>query len=570
MRYFALACDYDGTLADEGIVSASTLDALQRLKNSGRRPILVTGRQLNDLFQVFPEHAIFDRIVSDNGAVLYAPASRETKALAQPPPAAFLDALREKGVPFTVGEVIVATVEPYDTAVLEAIKEQGLELQVIYNKGSVMILPSGVNKSTGLAAALAELGLSEHNTVGIGDGENDHALLAFCELGVAVSDAIPTLKERADLTTTFPSSRGVEELIGRLLTDDLAAVQPQRPDRQIALGKTAEGQGDVSIPSYGSALVIAGPSGSGKTTVVRALIERLVKNNYQVCVVDPEGDYDQLEKFVALGSPSRAPETPEIFQILQNPKSNVSVNLLGVAVADRPVYFSGLFPKLQELRSRAGRPHWIIIDEAHHLIPDSWHPAQGALPERLSETVLVAVQVESVLQSALKSMTGIIAVGPSPGLTISQFSQAIGVASPVLASLRHEKNQVIFWPTSDTAPPTRVEIAPPSDEARRHKRKYAGGELPPDRSFYFKGPEGKLNLRAQNLNTFIQLAEGVDDETWLHHLRQGDYSKWMTKNIKDKELAAEVAEIESHRAASGKESRARVVEAINKRYTAPA
>ena len=50
--------------------------------------------------------------------------------------------------------------------------------------------------------------------------------------------------------------------------------------------------------------------------------------------------------------------------------------------------------------------------------------------------------------------------------------------------------------------------------------------LPPDKSFYFRGPEGKLNLRAQNLMLFLQLADGVDDETWLHHLRQGDYSGW--------------------------------------------
>jgi hypothetical protein len=228
MRYFALACDYDGTLADAGVVSPSTLDALQRLKDSGRKPILVTGRQLDDLFQVFPEHAIFDRILADNGAVLYSPASRETKTLGEPPPAAFLDALRLRGVPFSAGKVIVATVEPYDVAVLEAIKEQGLELQVVYNKGSVMVLPSGLNKSTGLAAALGELGLSEHNTVAVGDGENDNALLAFCELGVAVSDAIPTLKDRADLTTTLPASRGVKELIDRILANDLAGVEPPR------------------------------------------------------------------------------------------------------------------------------------------------------------------------------------------------------------------------------------------------------------------------------------------------------------------------------------------------------
>jgi hypothetical protein len=159
MRYFALACDYDGTLADEGTVSPTTLAAVQRFKDSGRKAILVTGRQLDDLMQVFPDHAICDRIVADNGAVLYSPASRETKILGEPPLPAFLDALRRRGVPFSVGQVIVATVEPYDVAVLQVIKELGLELHVIYNKGSVMILPSGLNKSTGLLAALSELGV---------------------------------------------------------------------------------------------------------------------------------------------------------------------------------------------------------------------------------------------------------------------------------------------------------------------------------------------------------------------------------------------------------------------------
>jgi hypothetical protein len=228
-----------------------------------------------------------------------------------------------------------------------------------------------------------------------------------------------------------------------------------------------------------------------------------------------------------------------------------------------------VFPKLQELRTRAGRPHWIVIDEAHHLIPKSWDPAVGTLPEKLPETVLVTVEVDSVLPAALKSMTGIIAVGTSPDVTIRQFSEATGSRSPVLEPLPHEKGEVVFW-GGGTGDPIRVKIAPPSDETRRHKCKYAGGELPPDRSFYFKGPEGKLNLRAQNLNIFIQLAEGVDDDTWLHHLRHSDYSKWMTDNIKDKDLVAEVAAIEhNHAAESAKQSRAQVIEAINKRYTAP-
>jgi len=229
MRYLSLACDYDRTLADEGTVAPATLAAIGRLKASGRTPILVTGRQVDDLQHVFPELDAFDRVVAENGAVLYTPASQEQKALADPPLPEFLDALRLHNVkPLSVGRVIVATEEPYDTAVLAAIKELGLELQVIYNRESVMVLPSGINKATGLQAALSELRISTHQTIGIGDGENDHSLLHACGLGVAVANAVPSLKEEADLVTRQESGKGVEELIDRLLLNDLADVEPHR------------------------------------------------------------------------------------------------------------------------------------------------------------------------------------------------------------------------------------------------------------------------------------------------------------------------------------------------------
>src|SRR5262249_41723047 len=57
------------------------------------------------------------------------------------------------------------------------------------------------------------------------------------------------------------------------------------------------------------------------------------------------------------------------------------------------------------------------------------------------------------------------------------------------------------------------------------------GELPPDRSFYFRGPEGKLNLRCRNLAFFLEVAAGVDDDTLLYHLRHGDYSRWFRDAI---------------------------------------
>ena len=222
MRYLALACDYDGTIASHGSVREETVAALQRVVESGRKLLLVTGRQLEDLLAIFPQVTLFARVVAENGAVLYDPARREEKILAAPPPEEFHHALRGRGVwPLSLGHVIVATEHPYETAVLDTIQSLGLELQVIFNKGSVMILPSGVNKATGLTAALEEVGLSPHNVVGVGDAENDHAFLRLCECAVAVANALPMLKEQADVVTQSDCGAGVEELIEQLVSTDL-------------------------------------------------------------------------------------------------------------------------------------------------------------------------------------------------------------------------------------------------------------------------------------------------------------------------------------------------------------
>jgi hypothetical protein len=77
--------------------------------------------------------------------------------------------------------------------------------------------------------------------------------------------------------------------------------------------------------------------------------------------------------------------------------------------------------------------------------------------------------------------------------------------------------------------------------------KQVASALGEDDSFYFRGPAGNLNLRAQNLVLFNQIAEGVDDETWLYHLHRGDYSRWFREAIKDDVLADEVARVEEQR-----------------------
>jgi len=220
MRYQVLATDYDGTLAHHERVDAATLAALDRFRQSGRQLILVSGRELPDLQRVFSRFDLFDWAVLENGAILYQPSTETVRLLAEPPPPHFAAELRRRGVDrLSCGHVIVATWEPHQDTVFHTIHDLGLELQVIFNKGAVMVLPSGVNKATGLRAALNELGVPPERTVGVGDAENDHALLRTCGCSAAVANALPAVKEIADIVLAKDHGAGVAELIEWLLAD---------------------------------------------------------------------------------------------------------------------------------------------------------------------------------------------------------------------------------------------------------------------------------------------------------------------------------------------------------------
>ena len=226
MRYLALATDYDGTIATDGQMSAEAVAAIARLRKSGRRAILVTGRRLDELLAVCPQIDLFDYVVAENGALVYAPRTRAETLLGKPPPAEFIERLRSLGVDrIEVGRVIVSTWLPNHIAVLQAIQETGLELHVIFNRAAVMVLPAGVNKVTGLDYALRKLGLSFHEAVGIGDAENDHSFLERCECAVAVANAVPSIRQLAAFVTQREAGQGVAELIDELIADDLARIE---------------------------------------------------------------------------------------------------------------------------------------------------------------------------------------------------------------------------------------------------------------------------------------------------------------------------------------------------------
>jgi hydroxymethylpyrimidine pyrophosphatase-like HAD family hydrolase len=225
VSYRALACDYDGTLATDGAVDQPTLAALDRWRSSGRKLILVTGRELGDLLRVFPHTSCFERVVAENGALLYRPATGEEVVLAPPPSPEFVAALKQRDVrPLSVGRVVVSTWQPFQTTALELIRSLDLPLQVVCNKGSVMVLPLGLDKTAGLTAALADLALSLRDTVGVGDAENDETMLRACGFSAAVANALQGTKDVADIVTQASHGAGVAELIDRIIATDLPAL----------------------------------------------------------------------------------------------------------------------------------------------------------------------------------------------------------------------------------------------------------------------------------------------------------------------------------------------------------
>jgi len=568
MRYHALVSDYDGTLAHHGSIDDLTVRALERFLATGRRLVMITGRELPELIQICPRLDLFEWVVAENGALLYRPSTREKTLLAEAAPVAFVQALQQRGVePMSVGDVIVATWEPHQTAVLETIRELGLELQVIFNKGAVMVLPTGVNKASGLAAALQVMGLSAHNVIGVGDAENDHAFLKLCEVSVAVSNALPAVKQTADFVSTRDHGAGVTELIELVLNDDLASLNPQVRRHFLSLGRHNEEP--VLLSPYGRAVLICGPSASGKSTVATRFVEALQEQKYQFCLFDPEGDYSDLNGAVVFGGPQSPPPTDEVLRLLEDPRSNAVLSLSGMPIPDRPGLFLELMSQLLQLRARTGRPHWIVLDEAHHLLPAEWLPADGTLPRELRNFLLITVHPELLAPAILERVDTVMALGATAVESFKHIAAATGRTLPALHDAVLESGEVLLWDGAFAESPRRVKVDPCRMVRQRHRRKYAVGELPPDRSFYFRGRDGRMNLRAQNLMLFLQLADGVDDETWEFHRQQGDYSRWFREAIKDENLASAAARIESL-ATSPKDSRALIRHAVEQDYTLPA
>jgi hypothetical protein len=209
-----------------------------------------------------------------------------------------------------------------------------------------------------------------------------------------------------------------------------------------------------------------------------------------------------------------------------------------------------------------------VLGEAHHLLPDTWGHTGAVLPLKLHETILVTVHPQHVAPAVLAPIDVVLAIGHSPEHTLAKFAQAAGKDLRWPEGLTHQANHVVAWFTLEAQPPFVLRAQRGRSERLRHRRKYAEGHLR-WHSFYFRGPEGRHNLKAQNLAVFCQIAQGIDEVTWMFHLRRGDYSNWFRHAIKDDFLASEAQRIERRTDLTPWQTREAVRELVNVRYTLP-
>jgi hypothetical protein len=271
-----------------------------------------------------------------------------------------------------------------------------------------------------------------------------------------------------------------------------------------------------------------------------------------------------LPEVITIGNQRHAVTVTEVLAILEDTRVNINVNLLGIPLADRPLFFAQLLPNLQAMRTRTGRPHWIVLDEAHHLLPKDLGAGAPPHPEGLTNIVYVTVAPEMVATQALRVIDRVIGMGEDATQRLAAFARAARKEPPPPAP-KLKTGEALIWRPGSLA--RRFTVSETRFRHRRHRRKYAEGDLGPDFSFYFRGPEGKLNLRAQNLVMFAQIGAGLDAETWRFHLKRGDYARWFRDVVKDEELAEEAERLRRRRL-SPEETRDRLLAAVNLRYTA--
>lgn len=536
LGFRAVAVDFDGTLAEGSRPAGEVLDAVAAARADGRAVVLVTGRIMSELRHGFPDVLDwFDLVVAENGAVVLGPQGE--RLLADPVDPALEDALVRRGVPVRCGEVLLACDAAHDVEVLEEIRRLGLDHQLVHNRAALMVLPAGVTKGAGLVEALGDLGISRHNTVAVGDAENDHGMLATCEVGVAVGNAVASLKHHADVVLEEHDGRGVRALLQGPLVRGAAAVHPRR--WQVELGTFADGT-PARIAASTVNVLVCGGSGSGKSYVGGLLAEKVLALGYTALVVDPEGDHRPLGELRGVRTLTGTPDPEQVAATLATRFTSVVADLSSVADDTRAAYLDGLVHQVEDMRLRTGLPHWVLLDEAHR--PLCTTEAAGWLSTR--GYCLVTYRPED-LSAAVRARLDVVLALPEPGgVQLGVIAECTGADPEVVADLARQATpgQVLLGVPG--LAPRLVTLAGRHTHHVRHRHKYADAALPAHLRFELRRAGEPTGRSAGNLSELHRALQDCPSEVLTHHASHHDFSRWALQALQDGVLAAMLVDAE--------------------------
>lgn len=540
-HYRAFAVDYDGTLTTRGRPEESVIEALRVARADGLVTLLVTGRILANLREDFPDVDLhFDAIVAENGAVLTR-GGDAGRALASPVSRELSDALESKGVGVERGQVLVALEARHAPAAEAHIARLGLECHLSRNRAALMILPAGVSKGAGLCEALADLGISPHSTLAVGDAENDHSLLDVCELGIAVGNAVESLKSHADLVLEAANGEGVVTLLEGGIVSGAVRVQPRRWN--VPLGTFAEGD-PATVPGSQTNLLVAGDGGSGKSYLAGLLVERLTSLGYTVCVFDHRGEHDALEGLrgiVAVGREEPLPEPEQLRRIVLHRLRSLVVDLSSLSEEDRAGYLATAWSALRRERAATGLPHWIVVDEAERAI-------DAAVIDRddlsCGGIALVTRLAERLPAELLEHVDRVVALRDTPERVAALLERfgAHGGATPAWEAGGLPGRGLLFVRAGGPARPFTLGPRVSVHAGRLHGAEHA--HLPTHRRFLFRGRWGINGRSAGDLAELHGELERAGTDVIQHHVTNGDFSRWVRAAIGDERLSDMLATIE--------------------------
>jgi len=544
----SIALDYDGTIAVNGILDPHVREAITNARRRGLLVIIVTGRILRELRRVAGELDFVDGVVAENGAVLLL-ANGHRRLLAPPPSPILLNKLRDRNIEFTVGRCLIDLDAEHASAVMSVIRELELPLVLSFNRNRLMVLPQAISKASGLKEIFNILGTSIHNAIGIGDAENDYDLLRCCEYGIAVEWAPHLLKEEADFVLTGQGPEVVAEYIS--VASQANRLPPGlRKHRKLVLESIA-GQASLEISIRGRNILVAGDTKSGKSWLAGLFCEQMILQHYTILVFDPEGDYTSLTSLpntIVFGGGRYLPAEDDLINILHQ-GLNLVLDLSHLDQSEKYNYVRKHLPLAANYRRSRGYPHFILLDECHYFLDNSY--TNGILDYETGAYLLVTYRPSQLPPDVRKSFEVVVStrmVDKQEVDILMQVADADQDKSDWFSTLQNlETTEAAMLPPTEEAGGTihRFTVAPRLTLHVRHRSKYFERPVAPSQAFVFTENGAQVGVQSLTLVELLAGIKTVPENVVLEHIQRHDFSQWVSMATGDHDFAASVYKIEA-------------------------